>query len=391
MATLEVKMTNVFVKNWEALIGNTYKIILNQGGTRSSKTYSIVQCLIVYCIQNPKVSVSMVRISLPMLKRSIIRDFISIMNDMKLYDVSKHNKTEQIYTFSNGSSVEFLSADSVDKLKGPGRDILVLNEATELSKEVYLQLSMRTRGKIIIDFNPEDNDHWVYDLINKPESILIKSTYKDNPFLPQSQIDTIEDMINVDENYYKTYVLGERPTSGSRIYTHFKQYSDEIDSNNYVYGLDFGFNHPCALVKTTVDGNKVYVKEEIYQSKMTTSDLVERMEQLGIDKRKYIYCDSARPEVIEELRRAGYTRATKSDKSVKAGIDKVKSMEIFINVNSENLWKEYRLYSWKTHNDTILDEPVKLNDDGMDAMRYAVHTYNKGGGYNPFYANLYSI
>jgi phage terminase large subunit len=391
MAALEVKMTNVFKWNWEALNDKEYKYILNQGGTRSSKTYSLCQVLIVYCLTNPKTAVSMVRISLPLLKRSIMRDVIGILKDMNLYDVNNHNKTEQVYTFGNGSSIEFLSADSSDKLKGPGRDILVLNEATELPHSSYMQLAMRTRGKIIIDFNPEDMEHWVYDLIKDPKSILIKSTYKDNPFLPQEQVDFIEDMINVDENYYKTYVLGERPTSTTRIYTHFKQYTDQPEVEDYCYGLDFGFNHPCALVKTSFSGNKVYIEELIYKSKLTTADLIKEMNILGIDKQRKIYCDSARPEVIEELKRAGYTRADLSDKSVKAGIDKVKSMEVFIHYEATNLLKEFKLYSWKTSNDAILDEPVKLNDDGMDALRYAIHTHHKSGGFNKFYTQVFTF
>ena len=384
-------MTNVFNNNWTELNSDKHKYIINQGGTRSSKTYSICQCLIVYCLRNPKTSVSMVRISLPLLKRSIMRDVIGILKDLELYDEAKHNKTEQIYYFDNGSSIEFISADSVDKLKGPGRDILVLNEATELSHSVWMQLAMRTRGKILLDFNPEDNDHWIYELIKDPRSILIKSTYKDNPFLPQEQVDFIEDMINVDENYYKTYVLGERPTSNSRIYTHFKQYIDEIEDKNWCYGLDFGFNHPCALVKTSFIDNKVYIKEEIYKSKLTTAELVKLMIERGIDKSKYIYCDSARPEVIEELKRNGFTRAQLSDKSVKAGIDKVKSMEVFIHYESTNLLKEYKLYSWRVHNEISTEEPVKLNDDGMDAIRYAIQTHYKSTGINSFYTQVFSF
>lgn len=390
MATLEIKMTNVFQNNWNALNGDK-RFIVNQGGTRSSKTYSIAQCLIVFCLKNPKTSVTVVRISLPLLKRSVMRDIIGIMKDLNIYDLNNHNKTEQIYYFDNGSSIEFVSADSPDKLKGPGRDILYLNEATELPYSSYMQLAMRTRGKILIDFNPEDMDHWIYELIKEDKALLIKSTYKDNPFLPKEQVEFIENMINSDENYYKTYVLGERPTSQTRIYTHFKQYTDEPEVDDFCYGLDFGFNHPCALVKTSFKENKVYVEEIIYKSGLTTSDLINQMNIQGVDKFKKIYCDSARPEVIEELRRSGFTRADSSDKSVKAGIDKVKSMEVFIHYESINLLKEYKLYNWKTSNENILDEPVKLNDDGMDAMRYAIHTHNKNGGFNKFYTQVFTF
>jgi phage terminase large subunit len=254
-----------------------------------------------------------------------------------------------------------------------------------------MQLAMRTRGKILIDFNPEDMDHWIYELIKEDKAVLIKSTYKDNPFLPKEQVDFIENMINSDENYYKTYVLGERPTSHTRIYTHFKQYTDEPEVEDFCYGLDFGYNHPTVLVKTSFKNNMVYVEEILYKSGLTINDLIQLMNTLNVDKYRKIYCDSARPEIIEELRRAGYTRADLSDKSVKAGIDKVKSMEIFIHYESINLLKEYKLYNWKTSGENILDEPVKLNDDGMDAMRYAIHTHNKGGGFNKFYTQVFTF
>jgi phage terminase large subunit len=244
---------------------------------------------------------------------------------------------------------------------------------------------MRTTGKVFIDFNPSDTEHWIYDLIKQDNCALIKSTYKDNPFLTKDQVEYIENLINVDENYYKVYALGEKPISESRIYSHFKQYNEEVNHRDFCYGLDFGYNHPCALVQTWFSGNKVYVKELIYKQKLTTSDLVNEMKSLNLDRSKIIYCDSARPDVIEELRRNGFSKAQLSDKNVKQGIDKVKSMEVYTHFESTNLWKEYRLYSWKTDKDRILDEPIKLNDDGLDAMRYAIYTHHKSIKGVPFF------
>lgn len=380
MASITLKVTEIYDKNWDALTNKKYKTIINQAGTRSGKTYAILQCIVMYCHMNPNKKVSIVRISLPALRDTVIPDFIEILTSLNIYDLNNHNKTEQLYTFSNGSNVKFLSADNAMRLKGSKRDLLFLNEATELSQSVYMQLAMRTSGKILIDFNPEDIDHWVYDLMKDKDSLTIKSTYKDNPFLETSQVKFIEDKIKVDANWYKTYVLGERPTSSVRIYNHFQQYDEEIvdiNKNNFAYGLDFGYNHPTVLVKCYFEGDAVYVKEEIYRSNMTVSDLISLMNVLNIDKTKDIYCDSARPEIIEEIKRAGYVRAQGSDKNVKSGIDKIKSMEVLIEKLSKNVWKEYRTYCWKVNGEHITDEPVKLNDDAMDAMRYCVHTFKK--------------
>jgi len=389
MAQLKINHTDVFKWNWDELNKDDNRFILNQGGSRSSKTYSLCQLLIVYCLTNPNISVSIVRKSFPSLRASILRDFINILIELEIYNINNHNKTENTYKFDNGSFVEFFSCDDEQKLRGRKRDILYCNEGNELSFDEFNQLVLRTSGKVFIDFNPSDTEHWIYDLLKQDKVCLIKSTFRDNPFLSKNEIEYIENLINVDENYYKIYNLGERPISSSRIYTHFKKYIDEVDGEDFCYGLDFGYQHPTCLVKCQFNGNKVYVKELLYKSGLTISDLINEIKSLGLDKNKYIYCDSARPEIIEELRRSGFTRATSSNKNVKQGIDKVKSMEVYINYESINLWKEFRLYSWKTINDKITEEPIKLNDDGLDAMRYAIFTHIKSG-FNNFYTNIFT-
>ncbi len=380
---MQIQATRIFEINYEYFNNDKYRYVINQGGSRSSKTYSILQLLIVLCLSD-KISVSIVRQSFPSLRSSVMRDFIELLKEMKIYDESSHQKTEHIYRFKNGSSVEFFSTDSEQKIRGRKRDILYCNEGNELNFDVFNQLVLRTTGKVLIDFNPSDTEHWIYELIKQDNSILIKSTYKDNPFLEKDQVEYIENLINVDENYYKVYALGEKPISESRIYNHFKQYNQDVDYRDFCYGLDFGYNHPCSLIQTWFDGNKVYVKELIYKQKLTTSDLISEMKNLNLDRSKIIYCDSARPDVIEELRRNGFSKAQPSNKNVKEGISKVKSMEVYIHFESTNLWKEYRLYSWKVDRDRILDEPVKLFDDGLDAMRYAVYTHHKSTKGIPF-------
>ena len=370
--TLEIKHTIVFEKNWQAYNDPNVRYIINQGGSRSGKSISILQCLIVIALSD-KVKISIVRETLASCK-TIMDDFMNLLYEYDLYERDNHNKSSSTYIFPNGSIFEFMGVSDTQKLRGKKRDILFCNEVNEVGSEEWLQLMLRTTGKVFVDFNPSDNDHWIYELIKDKKSVLIKSTYKDNPFLTGEQISFIENLINTDINYYKIYALGEIPTSTTRIYTHFKQYTDEIQSSDYCYGLDFGFNHPCALVKVIFYMNRVYIKEIIYKSGLTTSDLIREMMSNGVEKNKVIYCDSARPDIIEELKRAGYN-ARSSDKNVKQGIDTVKQMEIFVHYESLNILKEYKLYNWKTDKDRVLDEPVKINDDAMDALRYAIHTH----------------
>jgi phage terminase large subunit len=376
--SLELKTTPVFSKNWDVINNEKIRFVINQGGSRSSKTYSICQLLIVLCLKQPGTMVSIVRKSFPSLRASVMRDFFEVMRELNLYKTTEHHKTENIYNFDNGSSVEFFAVDDEQKLRGRKRDILWANEANELNFEEYTQLNMRTTGKLIFDFNPSDNFHWLYDLISRPESKLIHSTYKDNPFLEEALVKEIENLINVDESYYRIYALGEKGTGKTTIYTHWKYYEELPETKTKIYGLDFGFNHPMSLLEVNFIDNKAYVRELVYESGLTVDDLILRMSSLEVSKKHEMVCDGARPEMIEEIKRAGYM-AKSAVKEVKKGIDSVKSTELYIHKESLNIIKETASYKWKTNGDVILDEPVKMYDDAMDAMRYAIHWWKLKG------------
>lgn len=373
MKTLEVKHTQVFTWNMEALLDPSIRFIINQGGSRSGKTWGLCQLLIVFCLTNPNKTISIVRKSFPSLRGSVLRDFMEVLRDLDLYRLDSHNKTENTYSFENGSIVEFFSVDDEQKLRGRKRDILWANEANDLDFEEFNQLNMRTGSKMIFDFNPSDNYHWLYDLITRPESKLIKSTYKDNPFLPEALVKEIENLINVDEGYYRVYALGEKATGKTTIYSHWKYLDFEPeDIDEIVYGLDFGYNNPTSLIECKFKDGRCYVKELLYETNLTSNDIVRKLGDLEVSQKKEIICDSARPEIIEDLRRKGFN-AKEAIKDVKSGIDSVKSTELFIDKSSINLIKEIQSYKWKTNGDLILDEPVKIWDHGLDALRYAIH------------------
>lgn len=371
---LVIKHTNVFERNLEQFeLGKRF--IINQGGSRSSKSFSILQLLIYICLTKPKIKVSIIRKSFPSLRGSILKDFLEIMDVLNLYNNKNHNKTEHYYKFLNGSIIEFFSIDDSKKVRGRKRDICYINEANELSFEEFQQLSLRTTNALIIDFNPSDDEHWIYDLQKDERSVLIKSTYKDNTFLHPDIVQEIENLINVDENYYKIYALGERPSSTAKIYNHFKQYQDTPLCKDWCYGLDIGFVHSAAFVKTSFDGNKIYIEELIYDKGLTTNELCDKVKSL-VNDNKPIYVDSARPDIIEQLKRMGLN-ARSSDKQVKEGIDYVRSKEIYIHYESINLWKEYKNYMYKSSGDIVTEDPIKLNDDLMDALRYSIYTNRK--------------
>lgn len=370
---LEIRHTSVFERNWDYLNDIDMRFIINQGGSRSSKTVSICQCLLVYLLTNPKKIVSVVRRTFPSLRSTVMRDFFQIMKDLNIYEVGNHNKTEQIYTFDNGSSIEFFAIDDEQKIRGRKRDILFCNEANELNFEQFTQLNLRTSAKLIFDFNPSDAYHWIYDIVDRPNSCLIHSTYKDNPFLSDEQIKEIEYLKEIDEGYYKIYALGERATTKSSVYSNFMiEKNWEPKAKEILYGLDFGFTEPSALVECQFIENTCYVREMIYESGLTSKDLIRRLIELNIPKNKEIICDSARPEMIEDIRRAGFL-SRPANKSVFDGINSVKLHQLKIHHESDNLIKEIRNYKWKTDGDRVLSDPVKVWDHAVDAMRYAIH------------------
>lgn len=366
-----IDSTVIFEKNYDALFNSDKRFIVNQGGSRSSKTWSLCQLVIIYCLTNKKKVVSIVRKSFPALASSVMRDFFEVMNDMGIYQTKNHNKTNNIYTFDNGTFVEFFSTDDQQKLRGRKRDLCWGNEANELYYEDFFQLNLRTNGKFILDYNPSENDSWIYELDDE-KKVIIKSTYKDNPFLDKSIVEQIESLKFTDESLYQIYALGEKAMSKKNVYNNWTFLQEKPDKFiDFIYGLDFGFNHPTALVKVYYYDDEIYIETLIYESGLTAAELGERMKDLNVDEFTEIMCDYARPEAIHELRTMGFNTQN-ADKSVKAGINNVKTFKVFASEYDQNLKKEYENFKWKTNGDKISDEVVKEWDDCMDALRYSV-------------------
>ena len=371
---LKIKATPVFYANKKAY-EQGYPVICNEGGSRSSKSYSIVQLLITIALSTPKIRISLVSHSLPHVKRGIYRDFKSIMEQWSIWDENDFKYTDFIYTFKNGSYIELFGLEDPDKAKGPARDILFINEANLISKALYDQLIIRTTGQVFLDWNPADFVSWVYDIADDPQNKRIHSTYLNNiSNLSETQIKNIEQYKDLPDDFmWKVYGLGERGAAKELIYTQWKQYSETPNGDTF-YGLDFGYVHPAALIKVTHYEGQNYFEEIIYQSGLTLSDL-SRLIKEKVPERSTIYADAAEPKSIEELYRQGFN-IKPAVKEVWAGIMQMKSYPINIHQASQNLKREILSYKWKSDkNNNIIEEPVKANDDALDAARYAVFTH----------------
>lgn len=366
---LKITATNVYDRNRKA----TTRFVVNQGSTRSSKTYSLAQMFLLrFFFERTDYVLTVSRKSFPALRGSVMRDMFSIMQEWGLYKEENHRKTVSEYYFPERNNlIEFVSADQPQKIRGRKRNDLWLNEANEFSYEDFFQFNTRTTNQVYIDFNPSDSFHWIYDkLLDRPETSFIHSTYKDNPFLPKELVREIEALKDSDPEYWKIYGLGERGNVSGLIYTNWQTMQEDFEPD--MYGLDFGFNHPTALVGIKIQDPFLLVKEIVFERFLTANDLMQLIDSKGL-KDKMIVADSARPEMIEEMNRSGYyVKATpKGPGSVKYGIDLVKRYKIKVHQDSHNLQKELKSYKWQEKSGEQRDEPVKLNDDGLDAFRYA--------------------
>jgi phage terminase large subunit len=379
MPEVDIRFTRTAAKTWEA-IQSKAPIIVNEGGARSGKTFGAIQCLVIIALQQPFTRISIVSHSLPHIKRGAYRDFRIIMDEMQLWDDSRFSYTEFIYTFKNGSYIELLGLEDEGKARGPGRDILFINEANLVKKTVFDQLAMRTTGQIILDLNPAESECWCYVLADKTENKKIHSTYLDNrENLSDTQVAYIEAYKDADPYMWEVFGLGLRGRTTDMIYTHWKLCSGLPLKGELFMGQDFGYNVPSALLMIEYYEGAIYWDEWIYKPKLTTNDLIEHYKELGVSKTIEIFCDNAEPKTIEEINRAGYN-AKEADKDVTEGIRKVKSLPLFITERSVNTIREIKGYKWRTDQDGKVirdkdkDEPVKLNDHAMDAGRYGVFT-----------------
>lgn len=379
MANLKLQ-TNIV---YDHLDFSQKRIVIEQGGTRSGKTYNIILFFVMRLMKETGKVFTICRASLPSLKGSVMRDFFDILQKMEIYSEDFHNKTENTY-WLNENLVEFVSVDQPQKIRGRKRNYLFINEANELPYESWMQLAFRTEEKIVLDYNPSDEYGWIYDQVQTRDDCEFHiTTYKDNPFLPVELVNEIERLREADENYWQIYGLGQRGQSSELVYTHWQAVSEFPQGCEVIYGLDFGYINPSALVKVGFKEGTVYVDEVLFESKLTTTDLVNRIVAEGINPYDEIFCDNADPAAIEELIRANLN-AKPAHKDVQEGIMKLKSMPLRVTTRSFNVLRELKTYKWKTGKDgKVMEEVVKFHDHSLDALRYAVFTKLTGFNFSP--------
>ena len=380
----KIQVTRVYDRTVQAE-KDGYKIICHEGGSRSSKTWSIFQFFLLKALAGENISITIVRDRLTWIKSTLLKDLKEICGkyEIKISPQVNINRSEQIYNI-NGSEFAFYGLDYAEKLHGRSQDWFWINEVMEVSQKHFDQLEMRTRIGGIVDYNPYNDMHWVFDLKKREDVKFIKSTMLDNDFLP----DIIRNKIlsyeptekniargTADNYMWQVYGLGIKTKLKGSVFENWDNVARVPEDAKFLgYGMDFGYaNDPTALVALYTMDNELYFDQLIYEKGLTNQDIVDQYEILQVGRTEEIFADSSEPKSIEEIRKSGYNiRPTrKGADSVMYGIDLLKQFKLHITESSTDIEGELRKYKYQEDKiGNILNKPVDAFNHGIDAMRY---------------------
>ena len=359
---------------------NPIKVI--QGATSSGKTYGIMPIMYDKAIKTPRSKITIVAETLTAVREGALDIFTNFLIDEGRWNDTSWNASSLIYTLGNGSKIQFKSFDTVGKAKASGkRNILFLNEANHIDYEIADALMIRS-DEIWMDFNA-DMEFWVHtEILPQKQTDFLKLTYLDNEAIPSRILSDLmlrKAKAEKEEksgnkgywwNWWQVYGLGEIGQLQEAILPIWEQVDKRPERfQTYCYGLDFGFVHPTALIRIWYFEDEIYLEEVIYRVGLTSGQLIEAMQKKSVENSIEILADHARPEIIQDLRNAGYY-VLKADKNVKKGLDKLKQKTAYVHSDSVNIIKENKKYRYRKINGVQTEEPLKQFDDAIDAIRY---------------------
>lgn len=358
-----------------------------QGGTSAGKTYGIIPLEIDYAQKFAFTETSIVAESIPHLKRGALKDFKKIMYETNRWYADCWNATDKKYTFFNGSYIEFFSVDDDSKLRGARRDRLYMNEANNMKFDAYTQLVSRTKGSVIMDWNPTAEFWFHTELMSEPNVDYIVLTYKDNEACPASAIEFINMAKKKAEtsdfwaNWYRVYGEGEIGSLEGVVFTNWTVV-DKIPEEAYLvgYGMDFGFsNDPSTMLACYKLDQEIYWDECIYQTGLLNSDIARMAMQYD---EAVIYADDAEPKSIQEIKRRGLLIRRARKGTINSGIAVLQEYDMRITARSTNTIHELQNYRWFVDKDGVrTNKPIDNFNHSIDAMRYlAINKLSKQSG-----------
>jgi len=368
--------------------GNRY--IFLRGSSRSGKTYTALQHLIITALANPNITITIARETQVSIKNTILVDFKDILQTLDLWEDGRFNKVEMVYRMDNGSTIRFIGLDdTTGKLRGLKSSIVFIDEVNTIDKSAFIQLDIRTEQYILTAYNPEvPQNWWGFEFENKENGCMLHSTWRMNAFLDDKIIKSIQDLKKVDPEMYEIYSEGRIVEPREKIFIQPETYSEPPNYKYRYIGIDFGYsNDACAVVEVLNLDKTIWVKELFYKTETTNEDLLYELKEMGIDRSVDIVCDSSEPKSIEELRRGGLNvRGVKKGKgSVLWGISKMKQYKIYVHEDSLNLINEFSNYKFKKDRSGRQTSSVTGDDHALDALRYVVTEFvsenNRKGKY----------
>lgn len=362
---------------FESAYTSEHRTNVFQGGSSAGKTIAILQVLVIKAIEKRRV-ITVTAEDIPNLKKGAMRDMEETVLEISPWlraFIENFNKSDRTYYFNNGSMIEFTSFDSAQDAKGSRRDILFVNEANGISYEIYQQLEMRTREQVFIDYNPTTS-FWAHQhLIGSPDTVVFYSNFTHNRFAPEASVRSIMRLKETDPESWKVYGLGKTGDVQGLIFKNVTVVPDwPKEATDIVYGIDFGFNDPTAIVKLGMFNNRIIGQEVVYDYGLTNSDIAGKLAKAGVSKNAEIYAESAEPKSIKEINEFGYKLkpVVKGPDSILFGIKLIKKLGMSVTSDSINWKKERSNYKWATDKDgNKLDKPVDSWNHLWDAARYA--------------------
>lgn len=392
----KIKLFPTTTEIYSRILNSPERIILEQGGTGSGKTYGILQSLInIVCNPNRFPAngendvITVTGQDLPNLKRDCIRQFLSILNKCELakhllITPKKPTENNTHYKFATGWAVEFVSYETAQDAQAGKRRILYVNEGKGVKYSIFEQLEMRTADKVIIDYNPTGK-FWAFqkylnaDLTPKAGVRFSVTTYRDNPYMPESIVQTLLKMKTERPEKYRIFGEGLLGEVSGQIWKRFEGAEMIPQKSEYKgksYGLDFGFaNDVTALVFCGLLNGKLYIEELIYKSGLGIEELEKELIRSGVKKTDSITADGSELLTIDFLKKRGWNikPAKKGSGSVIAGIEKINSVDKVVKLDSENIWSEIESYVWLTSKEDgeEINVPIDKYNHATDALRYA--------------------
>jgi phage terminase large subunit len=384
---MQIQMT-VNEKIWKFLNSTTSQINLIWGGTGGGKSYTMMQWFLMKLLSDEKIILLILRKIRAVCRRTVFEPFLRLCRDYRLEKVLKIHTTYMQVRYGQ-NLLYFEGLDDPEKIKGFEANYIWIEEATDLERDDFLQLLLRlqrtqSNPKIFLTFNPLQF-HWIFEEFFQKKSYNyqdIHVTFQDNPFLSNQFVEKLHSLRNIDITFWKIYTQGEWAQPQELIFQNWKVTKDSTfwyrGEKEIVYGLDFGFVYPTALIRIEWDRrDNLFLAEEIYETKLTNSELITLMKARNIPNNIPIYADPEDPGRIQEIAEAGFNIQPAIRATPKEGIRYLQEFNLYIPSQAGNILKEIQTYSWRTDRQgNILEQPVKFNDHAMDAIRYAVYTWH---------------